>query len=355
MATLNRALSSLTKEDVITISNEFLRGWQNLGKYGFRLAGLNAKRRAFGLDELTKAMSDDYRVTYVTEHYDADEIVRQLEQYLLLYRVDEQRWKGIELFDCRFGREYARLFKRIVGAKTWRKISEKARVAKLSETQMQLYGGIGLGSDKAHAKAVGTWQNHYGTDNPMKSSVVTDSLVSPFSDAAVRRKANRTKVNNIRKQHRLSRQETVVYDLLCQRFGENDIICQYGQHPSDGRYPFNCDFYIVSQDLFIEMNGHYSHGNHWFDENSSADCLRRQQLLDSGKRHNIEAVRTWCNIDVQKRAAARKSGIRYLVFWDGRWVSRKDNTPRLSDFRRWFFDYDCDYDSFVSKYPENTY
>ena len=29
----------------------------------------------------------------------------------------------------------------------------------------------------------------------------------------------------------------------------------------DGRYPYYCDFYIPSEDLFIELNAHPSHGS----------------------------------------------------------------------------------------------
>ena len=35
-----------------------------------------------------------------------------------------------------------------------------------------------------------------------------------------------------------------------------DVITQY----KDDRYPFACDFYIPSLDLFIECNYHWTHG-----------------------------------------------------------------------------------------------
>lgn len=58
-----------------------------------------------------------------------------------------------------------------------------------------------------------------------------------------------------------------MYTLLCNIFNVDDIIRQY----SDNRYPFCCDFYLKSLDLFIELNFHWTHGGHPFDENSQAD------------------------------------------------------------------------------------
>jgi len=41
----------------------------------------------------------------------------------------------------------------------------------------------------------------------------------------------------------------------------------------DSRYPYYCDFYIVEDDLFIELNLHWTHGGMPFDETNS-DCVK---------------------------------------------------------------------------------
>lgn len=48
-----------------------------------------------------------------------------------------------------------------------------------------------------------------------------------------------------------SRPENCVYEKLTTAF-KNDVVRYY----SDERYPFECDFYIKSLDLFIECNFH---------------------------------------------------------------------------------------------------
>lgn len=60
-----------------------------------------------------------------------------------------------------------------------------------------------------------------------------------------------------------------MYIELCNLFGVDDVERSYDK---DERYPFSCDFYIKSKDLFIELNFHWSHGGRPFNENDQA-CL----------------------------------------------------------------------------------
>ena len=103
-------------------------------------------------------------------------------------------------------------------------------------------------------------------------------------------------------------------------FGEDDIVCQY----HDMRYPFLCDFYIKSRDLFIELNVIWTHGGHWYGiDESDDDVLRKWHTKDSKYYEN--AIVTWTKRDVFKRSVARKNNLNYVVFW-------KDD---LSDFNEW--------------------
>lgn len=371
MATYNPNLENLNLEQILAVSERFLMGWNDLiaDGHGFRVKGLNRRRAENGLEPLTKDMSVAYRIQYIREHYTRQEILDMISDYLVQGRVAEERWPGIYLFDCRFGPEYVTIFRELLGSSVYRELSEKARVAKLSETQVDRYGGVGLAGDATKQKAHATVQTRYGVDNVMQADEVKSKVTSPFADSDVRAKAELTKWTNI--QEKLngltlsdgvpgrilkSRYETLVFCELIQRFGRDDVYYEYGIHPSDARYPHNCDFYIKSLDLFIELHCHYSHGNHWYDASNHDDQLRRQHLLASTSHRSVSSVKTWCDIDLKKREDARRSGIRYLVFWDGTTSSKKaGNVPNLSDFYVWFRDYDCDYDKFIADFPGNTY
>ena len=63
-------------------------------------------------------------------------------------------------------------------------------------------------------------------------------------------KTNKTKKLN--HSFNSSKIETIYKNKLIEKFGIEDVIYQY----MDERYPFNCDFYIKSLDLFIEINSH---------------------------------------------------------------------------------------------------
>ena len=116
-----------------------------------------------------------------------------------------------------------------------------------------------------------------------------------------------------------------MYQFLCDRFGKDDVKRQYRQ---DARYPFHCDFYIPSRDLFIELNATWLHGGHWFDETNPDDVQQLQlwkDLEQQGKRFYGVAIDVWTVRDVKKRKMAEENGLNYLVFWD----------DKLSDFLDW--------------------
>lgn len=54
-----------------------------------------------------------------------------------------------------------------------------------------------------------------------------------------------------------SKAEDVIYEELCSIYGKENIIRQYKSNV----YPFHCDFYIQSEDLYIEYQGSWTHGN----------------------------------------------------------------------------------------------
>ena len=97
-------------------------------------------------------------------------------------------------------------------------------------------------------------------------------------------------------------------------FGENDIQFQYKDME---RYPFFCDFHIKSLDLFIEYNGFWTHGGHWFDESDAEDikCLKEWQAKAKDSKFYKNAIYTWTDLDVRKKQQAQENGLNYIVLW----------------------------------------
>lgn len=68
--------------------------------------------------------------------------------------------------------------------------------------------------------------------------------------------------------YKKSKKEDECYELLIKKY--DNVIRQYRD---ENRYPFNCDFYIPNEDLFIEFNGYWTHGSHLYNNLSIDDNL----------------------------------------------------------------------------------
>lgn len=113
-----------------------------------------------------------------------------------------------------------------------------------------------------------------------------------------------------------SEPEVTLYKLLCDVFGEDDVD---PQHVDDVRYPFHCDFYVKSKDLFIELNAHWSHGGHWFDETNFDDLAVLRTWVtrskERGSAYYKNAIVVWTERDLLKRQFAMDNNLNYVVFW----------------------------------------
>lgn len=97
-----------------------------------------------------------------------------------------------------------------------------------------------------------------------------------------------------------------------QKYGKEDVVRQY----RDPRYPFNCDFYIKSEDLFIELNFTWCHGPNPF-ENTEED----QRLLNMWKekaktsKYYQQAIHTWTVSDVNKLSTFKQNKLNFIILY----------------------------------------
>lgn len=103
------------------------------------------------------------------------------------------------------------------------------------------------------------------------------------------------------------------YKELINKYGEEDVIRWY----SDERYPFVCDFYIPSEDLFIELNKHWTHGGHPFDETNLDDIYQLEQWQEKAEtsKYYKNAIYTWTMLDTKKQEYAKKNNLNYRVIY----------------------------------------
>ena len=110
-----------------------------------------------------------------------------------------------------------------------------------------------------------------------------------------------------------SKAEDTIYEELCCIYGKENIIRQY----KSKAYPFHCDFYIQSEDLYIEYQGSWTHGNMPYIEGDTA-CVQQLQLWKEkavNSEYYKDAIETWTYRDVIKRETACKQKLNYIELW----------------------------------------
>ena len=112
--------------------------------------------------------------------------------------------------------------------------------------------------------------------------------------------------------------EDALYELLVEYVSQHGMTV-VRQYRDEKRYPFAVDFYIPERDLFIELNGSWSHGGHWYEVDREMDQRTVQTWLKKGKKSKYYrvALETWIKRDVRKREAACKAQLNYVTLWDG--------------------------------------
>ena len=130
-------------------------------------------------------------------------------------------------------------------------------------------------------------------------------------------KRNETKRQN--NSFHISKPELLVKQFLEQVFSD----VQY-QHISK-EYPFNCDFYVPSLDLYIECHFNWTHGGRPFNENDESCIEQLNAWKEKAKTSKFyqNAIYVWTDLDVRKRQCVIDSNLNWLAFYS------------MGDFEEW--------------------
>lgn len=126
-------------------------------------------------------------------------------------------------------------------------------------------------------------------------------------------KARNTKREN--NSFNTSQPEEEVYALLIKAFGKRDVVRQY----KSPLYPFNCDFYIRSLDLYIEYQGSHFHGDEAFSWLNIKHWKRLYDLtnkaFDSKHPQYSNMIEVWTRRDPNKRKVAKANNLNFIELW----------------------------------------
>lgn len=193
------------------------------------------------------------------------------------------------------------------GVTSWSQ-SEEGR-NRISEAQKMINSDPIL-RKQATDRRKATTQARYGVDHYAQLPSFREKVSQRMSDPSVLEHLAKMRMSGVAG---VSTLENRMYETLCEIYGKEDVKTQYCSE----KYPWACDFYIVSKDLYIELNGFWTHGGHWFDENDDNDLSTYQNWVEKDTKFFDNALRQWTKRDALKRQKAIAENLNYLVFWDG--------------------------------------
>lgn len=124
---------------------------------------------------------------------------------------------------------------------------------------------------------------------------------------------NNTKKNIQTRKICPSRPEEELYSKLVEQYGEHNVKRQYYDKE---RYPYHCDFYIPSEDLFIELNAHWTHGEEPFDNTKSEHQDLLLQWKSKNSKYYENAIYVWTDLDVRKLNTLRTNKLNFKLIYN---------------------------------------
>lgn len=275
------------------------------------------------IEKAKRTTKERYGEEYYTRTKEYKERAREVNQrkYGKDYYTQTEEYRERAKATCleKYGTEYS------VQAES---VKEKTR-----KTCLEKYGVTNGGSsEQAKQKAKGTCQekynvNYYTQTEEYKQKYKQTCLekygsTNYFSSEVFYEKVIKTKKS-------MSRFEQKIFDYLKEIFDESDIISQYKDERYKNQrtnYKWNCDFYIKSLDLFIEVQGTKEHNNHPFNPNDQNDlnelALLKQKEQEKLKEKNYtrysSIIEGWTVIDPMKRQVAQENHLKYLELFDSK-------------------------------------
>lgn len=172
---------------------------------------------------------------------------------------------------------------------------------KIKQTCIEKYGCDNPMKDKnIHRKFVNTMINRYGVEYAMfnKSSVekLSKSLIRAHNDGKYDVAGKKKIPSKIERDF--------------QQYLVDNNINYIFQYRSD-LYPYLCDFYIPDYDLYIEIQGNWTHGKRPFI-GTEEDLNIINKWKSKNNRFYNQAIYVWSELDVKKRNTAKINNLNFL-------------------------------------------
>ena len=92
----------------------------------------------------------------------------------------------------------------------------------------------------------------------------------------------------------------------------DDNHINYEYQYKDDKYPFMCDFYFPDKDLYLEIQGNWTHGGHPYDSCNEDDQNTLNKWKEKSTKFYNVAIKVWTESDPIKRETAKKNGLNWV-------------------------------------------
>ena len=183
-------------------------------------------------------------------------------------------------------------------------VKEKTR-----KTNLERYGAENtFASEIIKEKIKETNLERYNAETWRKSEIGRETLREITGSKEFKQKCYDTKKkNNTFNKSKIEKELEVELRKIFQ-----DLKTQYKSEV----YPFDCDFYIPSLDLYIEYNGTWTHGGHFFDKNNQEDLKILELWKSKNTKYYESAINVWTQRDVLKLNTALENNLNYIAWFN---------------------------------------
>ena len=186
---------------------------------------------------------------------------------------------------------------------------------KAKQTCLEKYGvEYAIANKEVRRKIVQSFINHYGVDHPLKVKEIKNKIKQTCLekygvDHPSKSEIIREKVYNTLKKNNTFNSSSIEKEFK-KYLTEHNISFEY-QYKTK-QYPYKCDFYLTKYDLYIEIQGIWTHGQHPFNSNSIEDINKLNEWKLKNTKYYDSAIQTWTVSDVTKRNIAKRNNLNYL-------------------------------------------
>lgn len=175
-------------------------------------------------------------------------------------------------------------------------------------------------SDVVKQKICNTNLQRYGVENISQNKDIAKRKSVKMASTESQAKHNQSLKKN--QSYRKSNFEEMAYMMIKEKYP--DVQRQFRSE----QYPFNCDFYIPSLDLYIEIQGSQYHHFHPYDPTNLNDVAELDHMKKKSVTHRQynSIIQTWTITDPYKRKTAKENGVNLIEFWNideiKKWLDR---------------------------------